>query len=83
MAGGTRPFQVGRSAPEKASIVKLRGLDRSNRSGYTLRMDEMEVEDSGESQGNATVSRRPYTAPVLERHDEWHLVTGLAPSMVM
>lgn len=82
MAGGRRPFQVARSAPEKASIVKLRGLDRFRRSGYTLRMDEMEVEDSGESQSNATARKRPYTAPVLERHDEWHLVTGLNPSIV-
>ncbi len=45
-------------------------------------MDEMEVEDSGESQSNATARKRPYTAPVLERHDEWHLVTGLNPSIV-
>lgn len=25
-------------------------------------------------------AKRPYVKPVVERHDEWHLLTGFAPS---
>jgi hypothetical protein len=33
-----------------------------------------------DTQNDEPVLRRPYTMPLLERHDEWHLVTGIMPS---
>jgi len=49
-------------------------------------MRKMEGEDpsrESDSQGNEPVRRRSYRAPVLERHDEWHLVTGIMTSAKM
>ena len=47
-------------------------------------MGKMEAEEAAreiDPQANEAKSRRPYVMPVLERHDEWHLVTGLIGSI--
>jgi hypothetical protein len=85
MGGGTRLFQVPRRSLEVVINVKLHGLDTTERSGYGPCMGKMEVEDSTpekDTQSDEPVRRRPYTMPVLERHDEWQLVTGMMVSPI-